>query len=445
LSNVEAVYSNSHVIVFTRYPEPGETKTRLIPRLGAGGAAELQRRMAERAISRVRELAKTRPISIEVRYQGGDPFLMSQWLGSDILYLEQEGNDLGERMLTAFVEAFHNGAESVLLMGTDCPGMSAPILEKGFQELDRSDLVFGPAEDGGYYLIGLKRVCPDLFFNVPWGTEKVLERTLEIARLQGLRTVLVDRLHDVDRPEDLHVWKSIEGSAEGLISIIIPTWNEESNIGFLLDGLVGTPNVEIIVVDGNSSDQTREIAAYHNVRVIQASRCRAIQMNTGAREAQGEILLFLHADTCLPKNWGSMVRKALAEPSTAAGAFELAIKGNAKGLRIVERLTNFRARRFQLPYGDQAIFLKADLFRRIGGYCDLPIMEDFELIRRLRKFGCIVIAPATAVTSARRWQDLGIWRTTLINQAMIIGYLIGIPPALLARLYRGNSPAVDEN
>jgi uncharacterized protein len=441
LSNVETEYSNNHVIVFTRYPVAGKTKTRLIPELGAVGAAELQRSMAEQAISRVRELAVTRPISIEVRYEGGNAFLMKQWLGGGLLFHEQDGADLGERMFTAFLDAFSNGADRALLMGTDCPGITAQILEKGFQELERSDLVLGPAADGGYYLIGLKRVHPELFFKAPWGTEKVLERTVEIARLQGLSAGFVDRLRDVDRPEDLHVRRNIERPAEALISVIIPTWNEESNIGSLLNDLVGTVNVEIIVVDGESGDRTSEIAAFYNVKVIQAQRGRSIQMNAGAKEALGDILLFLHADTRLPQDWGSMVRDASAEPGVAGGAFELTINGNERGLRIIERSTNFRSRRLQLPYGDQGIFLRAHLFRQIGGYNNLPIMEDFELIQRLRKFGRIITVSAKAVTSARRWRDLGIWRTTLINQAMIWGYLIGISPARLARWYYGRRPA----
>jgi rSAM/selenodomain-associated transferase 2/rSAM/selenodomain-associated transferase 1 len=401
--------------------------------------------MAKHAIGRVRELVKTRPISIEVRYEGGDPSLMKQWLGAGILFHEQYGADLCERMLTAFLDAFHNGAERVLLVGTDCPGITAEILEKAFQELERSDLVLGPAADGGYYLIGLRKACPELFVNVPWGTKEVLKHTLEIVRLQGLSAGFVDRLSDVDRPEDLHVWRNIERPAESVISVIIPTWCEESNIGPLLHDLVGAPNVEIIVVDGESSDRTLEIAASYNVKVIQASRCRAVQMNAGAKEARGDILLFLHADTRLPKNWALMVRNALAEPGTAAGAFELAINGNARGLRIIERLTNIRSRRLQFPYGDQAIFLRADLFRRIDGYSEAPIMEDFELIQRLRKLGRIITLPERAVTSARRWRGLGIWRTTLINQAVIFGYLIGISPARLARWYRGNSAADGKN
>ena len=261
--------SRNHVIIFTRYPEAGKTKTRLIAELGAEGAAELQRAMAEHAIGAVRELAKTRPISIEVRYQGGSPSLMRRWLGTDVLYREQNGNDLGDRMLGAFDEAFRDGAGHVLVMGTDCPGITAQILEKGFQKLERNDLVLGPAADGGYYLIGLNRVYPELFSTIPWGTENVLDLSLEIARLEGLSTSLLDRLHDVDRPEDLDIWRNIERSFGSLISVIIPTWNEESNISVLLEDLVAAPNVETIVVDGNSSDRTREIVASHNVKVIQ--------------------------------------------------------------------------------------------------------------------------------------------------------------------------------
>ncbi len=431
--------SPNHVIIFTRYPEAGKTKTRLIAELGAEGAAELQRGMAEHAIGRVRELAKIRPISVEVRYQGDSPSLMRRWLGTDVLYREQDGNDLGDRMLGAFDEAFRDGAGYVLLMGTDCPGITAQILENGFQGLERNDLVLGPAADGGYYLIGLKKVCPELFSTIPWGTKNVLDLSLEIARLHGLRAILLELLHDVDRPEDLDIWRNVERSFASLISVIIPTWNEESNISALLEVLVGAPNVETIVVDGNSSDRTQEIAASHNIKVIRSPRCRATQMNTGAKNAGGDILLFLHADTRLPANWPLMVRNALAEPGTAAGAFEFAIDDKMKRLRIIERLTNFRSRKFELPYGDQAIFLKADLFRRIGGYNDLPIMEDFELIRRLRKFGRIITLPARAFTSGRRWRNLGILRTTLINQAMILGYFFGISPERLARWYRGDS------
>jgi len=229
---------------------------------------------------------------------------------------------------------------------------------------------------------------------------------------------------------------------EHLISVIIPTLNEESNLRAVIDDLVGLENIETIVVDGGSSDGTCAVAASCGVKLIETARGRAIQMNEGARAAKGDILLFLHADTRLPHNWARLVRDELTKAGTAAGAFELAIDGNMRGLRIIERMANLRARWLQLPYGDQAIFLNAALFRSVGGFSDLPIMEDFEFIRRLRVHGRIRTVPSRATTSARRWQDLGVWRTTLINQTLIIGYLMGISPKFLARVYYGDYPAI---
>jgi len=228
---------------------------------------------------------------------------------------------------------------------------------------------------------------------------------------------------------------------EHLISVIIPTLNEESNLRAVLHDLVRLENIETIVVDGGSSDGTCAVEASCGVKLIETARGRAIQMNEGARAAKGDILLFLHADTRLPHNWARMVRDELTKAGTAAGAFELAIDGNMRGLRIIERMANLRARWLQLPYGDQAIFLNAALFRRFGGFSDLPIMEDFEFIRRLRVHGRIRTVPGRATTSARRWQDLGVWRTTLINQTLIIGYLMGISPKFMARVYYGHYPA----
>jgi hypothetical protein len=129
------------------------------------------------------------------------------------------------------------------------------------------------------------------------------------------------------------------------------------------------------------------------------------------------------------------VREILARPGVVAGAFRLRVDGDLPGLRIMERLVNARSRRLQFPYGDQAIFLRASQFREIAGFPDMPIMEDFELVRRLRRRGRIVIAPVPVLTSARRWENLGIVRTTVINYAIPLAYYLGAPPSQLARWY----------
>lgn len=219
------------------------------------------------------------------------------------------------------------------------------------------------------------------------------------------------------------------------ISVIIPVLNEAASIQRVLCSLPATA-VEIIVVDGGSHDQTVELARSIGVKVLQTSAGRATQMNAGARLATGEILLFLHGDTALPEQFTTLVQDTLAQPGVVAGAFDLAIAGQNLGLRWIEWTVKWRSRLLKLPYGDQALFLKAKTFHELGGFAELPIMEDFEFVRCLQAHGKIAIAPAAVVTSGRRWQRLGILRTTLLNQMVVIAYLLGVSPDRLARWYR---------
>lgn len=192
----------------------------------------------------------------------------------------------------------------------------------------------------------------------------------------------------------------------------------------------------MIVVDGGSQDSTVEIAQSLGVKVLFAPAGRAAQMNVGAKAATGDILLFLHADTRLPARFDKLVRTALEQPGTIAGAFALQINASLWSLRLIEWGVNWRSRQLQMPYGDQAIFLKAEVFHNIGSFPELPLMEDFELMRHLKRKGRIVIIPAPVLTSGRRWLQRGVWKTTLTNQIAIIAYLKGIPPEQIARWYR---------
>jgi rSAM/selenodomain-associated transferase 2/rSAM/selenodomain-associated transferase 1 len=439
------------LIIFTRYPKPGETKTRLVPVLGEQGAADLHRGMGERIVQEGRHLKRIRSVSLEIRYDGADEATMKEWLGPDYLYKAQGQGDLGERMFSAIAEAFAAGMERVVLIGTDIPGLGCGILEKAFQALCNHDLVLGPATDGGYYLIGMRRrPSRALFTDIPWGTHTVLETTLKVAGELGLSTALVEKLSDVDRPEDLDLLSQgpmtdtspdeaiAQAHALHGISVIIPTVNEESFLATCLSSVNTVPGVEIVVVDGGSTDKTVEVASGSGAKVLRGATGRASQMNLGAHHATGEILVFLHADTRLPQGWTEHVRKELGKPNTAAGAFELRIQGQLAGLRFVEKMANLRSTKMQVPYGDQAIFVRADLFRRVGGFKELPIMEDFELMRRLKRLGRIRIAPATVLTSARRWEEHGVLRTTATHQLIIVAYMIGLPLKWLARLHPSN-------
>ncbi len=222
------------------------------------------------------------------------------------------------------------------------------------------------------------------------------------------------------------------------VSVIIPTLNEAANLPNTLNCLSAeNTDIEIIIADGGSQDQTIAIAQAAGAAIIHSSPGRATQLNTGAQNATGDIYLFLHADTQLPQNWQSLIIQTLQNPQNIAGAFELAIASDRPGIHLVEWGVQVRSRLFQLPYGDQAIFLRAETFQQLGGFPDLRIMEDFQFVKRLQSLGHIAIVPAKVSTSGRRWETLGVLKTTLLNQVMILGFYLGIAPERLQTWYRG--------
>ncbi|NEQ41189.1 MAG: glycosyltransferase [Okeania sp. SIO3I5] len=195
--------NNQQLIIFTRYPEPGKTKTRLIPALGAEGAASLQFQMTETTITKAQKLSNMMSLLVEVRFAGGNLQLMKNWLGIDLKYQEQGTGDLGERIIRAFESAFERGMKSVVVIGTDCPSLTTEIMLEAFAKLTESDVIIGPATDGGYYLIGLKKIIPELFQGINWGTSEVLSKTVATAQNLNLVIDYLPELSDIDRPEDL--------------------------------------------------------------------------------------------------------------------------------------------------------------------------------------------------------------------------------------------------
>lgn len=220
------------------------------------------------------------------------------------------------------------------------------------------------------------------------------------------------------------------------LSIIIPTLNEEDVLGRTLTQLQHKKNCELIVVDGGSTDTTLTLARNAGCKIISSHKGRGRQMNIGAAEATGEVLLFLHADTLLPDNFPALILGAISWPAVAAGAFSLAIDSPSRSLAAIAYMANLRSRYLHIPYGDQALFTSRSMFTAIGGFPEMEIMEDFVFVQNIKKEGKIIILPERATTSARRWQNMGIIRTTLINQLIVCGYSLGIAPARLSRWYR---------
>jgi rSAM/selenodomain-associated transferase 2/rSAM/selenodomain-associated transferase 1 len=428
------------LILMLKYPTPGTVKTRLAPALGPQRACALHRALVRQTLTEVERFASAASVAVEVRLAGApDPAAERAWLGEGVVIRGQGDGDLGDRMDRAVTCAFTEGAGAVVVIGGDCPQLTAEHLDAAFAALAHSDAVLGPAADGGYYLIGQRRPLSALFQGIRWGSTEVLAQTLAVARAQSITVAQLATLHDIDLPEDLPHWaKTPAARAAGRsgLSVIIPALNEEAQLGATLLALQRDPPHEIIVADGGSIDRTVEVARAHDAIVLPTAGGRGRQMNFGAEVATGGVLLFLHADTILPANYLELIRATLARPGLVGGAFQFALEGAFTGRRLIERSTNWRARVRQMPYGDQGLFLRREVFDQVGGFPDQPIMEDYEFVRRLRRLGGIAIADGTATTSGRRWQRLGPWRTTLINSLMVLGYRIGVSPARLAKWYR---------
>jgi rSAM/selenodomain-associated transferase 2/rSAM/selenodomain-associated transferase 1 len=426
-----AIKRDRCLIVFGRYPVPGCTKTRLIPCLGPVGAAELQREMTEAIL----ETAVTAWVSpVRFCYTGGTARQVRRWILRPGLQIERQiGGDLGRRMRHAVASALKQGCRQAVLMGTDVPSVKTDHLRAAFDLLENSDVVLGPSRDGGYWLIGLRRPA-DLFTGIAWGTDRVLEQTLAAARRLKLRTALLPPLRDIDHASDVAHLPSHFHRQKPYLSVVIPALNEAAAIETAIES-ARCDDCDIIVVDGGSRDRTVERAQAAGARVVASPVGRALQQNRGAREADGRVLLFLHADSRLPGQFCRHLFETLMDSRTVAGAFQFRTDWPNKSMRLIEKAAHIRSTRFQLPYGDQGIFLRKDRFDSIGGFPPVAIAEDLFLVRRLARMGRIGLAPAPVVTSGRRWRTIGVWRATLVNYLIAGGCLMGVPARYLAPLY----------
>jgi len=224
--------------------------------------------------------------------------------------------------------------------------------------------------------------------------------------------------------------------AAAKLSIIVPTLDEARDIVERLEALqrLRALGHEVIVADGGSRDGTPDLARPLADRVVLAPRGRASQMNAAARQASGSALLFLHADTRLPPEADSAVRAALA--ARTWGRFDVRIEARHPLLRVVALMMNLRSRLTGIATGDQAIFVRRDTFEALGGYAEIPLMEDVELTRRLRRAGRPACLRARVSTSGRRWESRGVLRTIVLMWRLRLAYFFGADPARLADRYR---------
>lgn len=364
-------------------------------------------------------------------------------------------NDLGHCIHSIMTTIQQQGYDKVLLIGSDAPSLPVDYIRECYNKLKTHDVVFGPADDGGYYLIGTRLLLPDLI-TVRW---KDMAPALEARQLSiGLGPIW----YDVDYIEDLwHLEKDFvhqQGARKQLedwlaqlqkVSIIIPVLNEKPQIEMLVSHLSQLePEPEIIFVDGGSQDGTvAEIRRLGFLPLISQKANRGHQLNMGARAAHGAVLLFLHVDTMMDQKAYSAMLDSLSHMNILGGAFSYRLKGSEEDwrLRMIEKGVYLRTHGLNMPYGDQGFFIKRGAWDEvIGPFQEIALMEDVEWFKRLKDTGQYLILPETVATSPRRILKRGWLKSSMLNLWLVTLYQLGMDPETLAHFYYGNQKPEEE-
>ncbi len=353
----------------------------------------------------------------------------------------QEGEHLGVRMENALLGAFAAGAGKAVLIGSDLADIEAADIEDAFRNTGEKSVVLGPAADGGFYLIGTDRPigAPLLFSS--WGTAEVFSRTVRALETLGFGVRLSAQRHDVDRKRDLDRFGK-DPLFTNSISIIIPTLSEVQKLSPLLLLLERSlwPGDEVVVVQGGAFEKIALRRISPSLSVVTTRKGRGIQQNAGAIFSRGTILCFLHDDTVPPPEFPYLIRRACRDGQAAPGCFKLRFQPSNRALGLIAAWANLRTAVFKLPYGDQCLFCRRDLFERAGGFGPRYLMEDVDLVRKLRKMkgrNAISFLPVPVYSSPYRYQRKGILRASLQNHSTFLLSALGCDERTLYGRYYG--------
>ncbi len=439
-----------HVVVFAKPPIAGQAKTRLIPAVGPQGSVKLASAFLADAWEMLGRTGAARVVGTTKRSRKA--------LGltrNDALWMQGDG-DLGQRMERILRRSCGLGPWGIII-GADSPALTSDTVQRAMAALEHVDAVLVPSDDGGYALLGMRTVPAGILDGLPWSTDHTLNATVARFTERGLTVRLVGGTFDVDTPSDLVAlrdWLAAHPqdapntraamtelglmSTVGL-SVVIPTLNEAACIERCLSNVLSIHGVdEVIVSDGGSTDDTLDrVRAFPSVRIIETTAGRGPQLNAGASAALGKTLLFVHADCTLPPDAAACITGALSDPDVVGGAFKLWTIPDA-GARLSAwwiHIADVRSRYTHLPYGDQAQFCRRATFQAVGGFPDIPIMEDYALSQALWNHGRLVTVDRRVTASARRFEDRPFYYGALMNTFPLL-YRAGIPADRLASLYK---------
>lgn len=432
------------LILFMRYPEPGQVKTRLASVLGKQRAARVYEKLARTSLGVASDFAASRrDVELFVFFSPRERSTeMAERFPGPWHLLPQWGDHLGERMGNAIEQLMGMGFRHIVLAGTDLAHPAVEDYDAAFQRLEEGRIPLGPASDGGFYLIGLDRVCRAPFAPPTWGRGKILERTRRLLEAEGLQAVELHTKQDVDRAEDL---ACLQGHPfqEARLSVILPTTERPEAILERLRILEKQlwPEDELILVTPEDAGTSAPVKVGDRINCVRAPRGRGLQLNRGVLASANDLLLFLHDDSVPPSLFPYLIRKTLSDEGVALGAFSLRFSPSSPPLDLIAKWANFRSSFFRLPYGDQGLFCRREVFDAVLGFRNPFLFEDVDFVRSCRKLGRLSLLPNFMATSPRRYHRLGVLRTSLKNHWMMMLYHLGVKNEELYARYYGHKPA----
>ncbi|MGL1936610.1 MAG: TIGR04283 family arsenosugar biosynthesis glycosyltransferase [Fibrobacterales bacterium] len=439
------------LVVFCKRPKLGQGKQRLAETIGADAAFELAALLVPQTATLIKEWRGRVIIALT---DGADKEWSHDNLGPYKTIIQPTGG-LGERISGIDSELRSSGHSRIIYIGTDSPILTSKQLVQAAKKLNHSDTVYIPTIDGGVSLMGARVPWPVLT-DIRWSTTEMYHDIISLSDTMGISHTSLAHCYDVDHIEDLFRlhndpttrtrfpdflwWMRTQHDtvkAELIdLSIIIPTYNDNSSLGTLLtqvNQLTPQPK-EIIVVDGAENSDCQTLVSAAGATYITSPKGRGTQLNYGAQKATGAILWFVHADSSLPNNSIAHIQNAIAHGSES-GCFSFRLAGPQSTLRkVFNWATNLRVR-FSIPYGDQGIFMRSDLFHFLGGFESIPLFEEVSLMKRAKKQFNYAMLKISIGVSPRKYEHEGWIKTALLNRLYSIAFSLGYPADKLAYAY----------
>lgn len=432
---------NSAYIIFTRIPESGKTKTRLMPYY-SGDECKI---FHEKLLMDLCEKTKSDEYDIITFYSGDDLEYLKGLLHISKDFFAQKGITIAERMKNAIKETLDMGYKRIVLTGSDIPDIDEQIISDAFNKLQNNSIVFGPSNDGGYYLVGVNddHDLDAIFDEDNYKNDNVL-KNIENKIQKEIKYTKV--LRDIDTKDDIlayytnnldkdshathYIWSKLK------ISVIVPIYNEEKKANRLMEELKKFKNSEIILVDGESTDNSYEILS-KEFNVIRTKKGRSNQLNSGSKHASGDILFFLHADSLLPPDPEREIKEVIKK--NLVGIFGIRFDRELFMLKVCEIRSMQRVKYTKIMFGDQGIFIFKNLFNEVGGFPNIPIMEDYQFSLELRKKKInIGITKNRIITSARRFgnTNMSVFKMNLKMYNLRRLYRKGVDAKEILKSYR---------